>query len=417
MATRRRHRGDGSIRERSPGVWQLRVNHSGRTLARTVHGTRKDASAELARLRVEADRLAAKPAEIVGLTVADLIEAWWKSPTVAAPGSPKAENSLRTSDSILRNWIIPHLGHVRLARLNARDIERMVGAMQAKGLKPITIRRYVATLSVMLNQAVLWDWIDASPLRKATLDPAKRYQIEAPDTRHVVAILNRLSRGWHGPHADTLPVLVYLLAVSGIRKGEACGLKWVDVNWRDGYITVARSVTQSSRSGVTIGPPKNKKPRIVTLEPADIDVLHRLHQLRSDTGDGAPDRYLFGPDGGREVLTPSALAGAYKKVRDSVDVPLTLHGFRHWHATHLLDLGIPIRTVQERLGHSNPSITLNTYAHPVDTTARLAAQRISQLVAELTAPEVLATAAQLPRPSLPPPDDDDVEVLPPSAAE
>jgi integrase len=390
---RRRPKGEGSIRERSPGVWQLRLKHGDRLLARTVRGTRKDATEELARLRLDADRLAAQPIEAATATVGDLIKAWWESPTVAAPGSPKSENSLTAASAALRNWIGPYLGHIRLSRLTARDIERMVAAMQAKRLKPTSVQRYLATLNTMLNQAVAWDWIDVNPRSKATVTAVKRKQVEPPSTHAVELILRRLDDGWHGPHADTLPVLVRLLALSGIRRGEACGLQWGDVNWTAGHIVVQRNISQSTRSGIVVGPTKNKRPRVVPLEPDMMDRLNALYQKRAAEGPVEKGRWVFGRDGGRKVLTPNALAAAYAEVPEAVGVRLNLHGFRHWHATHLLDQGIPVRSVQERLGHTAASITLNIYAHPVDSTARLASQRISELVNELTAPKELASAA------------------------
>lgn len=390
--TRRRSKGEGSIRERSPGVWQLRLKHGDRLLTRTVHGTRSDATEELARLRLDAPKIAAKPTEAATATVGDLFDAWWASPTVAAAGSDKAENTLSTISAAVRNWIDPYLGHIRLAKLTGRDIERMVAAMQSKGLKATTIQRYVATLNTMLEQAVDWGWLDVNPRRRAKLTPAKHRQIEPPSTLAVQLILRRVDDGWHGPHADTLPTLLHLLAHSGIRKGEACGLQWGDVNWTAGHIVVQRNISQSARSGVVVGPTKNKRPRVVPLAPEMMDRLNRLYQRRAAEGPVERTRWVFGRDGGRKVLTPNALAAAYADVPEAAGVRLNLHGFRHWHATHLLDLGIPVRTVQERLGHSAASITLNTYAHPVDATARLASERIAELVSSLISDEGSASA-------------------------
>lgn len=383
MAKRRRHRGEGSIRERSPGVWQVRLNHDGTALTRTVHGNRRDATAALTKLHAEADRLASRPAEIAAYTVRDLYEAWWRSPTIAAPGTKKTPSTLHTHDSFVRNWIGPHLGHIPLAKLSARDIEKMVVAQQAKGLKVSSIRRCIATLRLMLKQAMKWDWIDANPLDKTTLDSVRTGHITPPPTEAVGAVIEA-SRHITGPHADTLPVLTQLLAATGMRKGEACGLQWRDVNWRGEYITINRNVTYTPKSGVQVGPTKNKRSRVVLLEPAQMDVLNGLYQLRTGRGPVTPDHWVFGPGDGSQPITPAALATAYDKARKAAGTTLGLHGFRHWHATQLLNVGVPIKSVQERLGHSHASTTMNIYAHPVEATARVAAKEVAQLMAQFT---------------------------------
>ncbi len=167
---------------------------------------------------------------------------------------------------------------------------------------------------------------------------------------------------------DRLHALWVLLATTGMRRGEAIGLRWKDVDLDHGRLRVVQTITQT-RSKVTIGEPKTKSGRrSIALDDATVAVLrdHRKAMLE--------ERMLVGPDFADEglvfhqpdgaCLRPDAVSAQFLRRVERYGLErLTLHGLRHTWATLALEQGIHPRVVQERLGHSTIAITLGIYSH------------------------------------------------------
>lgn len=200
---------------------------------------------------------------------------------------------------------------------------------------------------------------------------------EGPQQRH--RLRRRHVHAWDGGtlHAfldacrtekDPLFPLWVLLATTGLRRGEALGLRWADVDLDAGRLRVVQTVIQT-RSTVSIGEPKTDRGRrSMKLDHGTVDVLralrHRTNQERLLTGPDFVDQGLVfhQPDGG--WLRPDAVSATFLRRAARDGMPrLTLHGLRHTWATLALEQGIHPRVVQERLGHSTIAITLGIYSH------------------------------------------------------
>jgi integrase len=184
---------------------------------------------------------------------------------------------------------------------------------------------------------------------------------------------------------DRLHALWVLLATSGMRRGEALGLRWSDVDLDAGRLRVVQTVIQV-RSKVTIGEPKTARGRRpIALDAGTVAVLreHRRGSVehRMLVGPAFEDRGLVfhHPDG--SSLRPDAVSAAFvRRVRAAGLPRLALKGLRHTWATLALERGIHPRVVQERLGHSTIAITLGIYSHVVPTLHDEAAQLVADLV-------------------------------------
>jgi integrase len=176
-----------------------------------------------------------------------------------------------------------------------------------------------------------------------------------------------------------------LLATTGMRRGEAIGLRWKDVDLDKGRLSVVQTITQT-RSEVTIGEPKTASGRrSIALDSATVAVLraHRKAMLE--------ERMLVGPDFADEglvfhhpdgaCLRPEAVSAQFVRRVVKFGLPtLTLHGLRHTWATLALEQGIHPRAVQERLVHSIIAITLGIYSHVSPTLHDEAAAQVAKLV-------------------------------------
>jgi len=167
----------GSLREKSPGVWEIRValgrdplTGTYQSVSRTVHGGKRKTQEEIARL--------GRQRQVSGH------ESERALPDRALAGTPRAPGpvpkTLEGYRSLIKNGIDPALGSIELAKLSASNIDRFYGLLQKKGLANNTIHHSHACLSAALHQAVRWGWIDHSPTVRAT---ARRSGPEKSDPR------------------------------------------------------------------------------------------------------------------------------------------------------------------------------------------------------------------------------------------
>lgn len=274
-----------------------------------------------------------------------------------------------------------------LASLLRRQSQRRAVDDLPDGLDRRTVNYVHTILHRAFKDAVRWGRLARNPADAA--DPPRASQksdgVQAWDAATLRTFLARSRES-----GDRLHALWVLLATTGMRRGEAIGLRWKDVDLDKGRLRIVQTITQT-RSKVTIGEPKTSSGRrSIALDNATIDVLrdHRKAMLE--------ERLLVGPDFSDEglvfhhpdgaCLRPDAVSAQFLRRVGRYGLPrLTLHGLRHTWATLALEQGIHPRVVQERLGHSTIAITLGIYSHVAPTLHDEAASRVSSLLLSPTA--------------------------------
>jgi len=162
-----------------------------------------------------------------------------------------------------------------------------------------------------------------------------------------------------------------LAAATGMRRGELLALRWTDVDLEKGLIAVERSVTQIRQERVYVTP-KNHERREVNIDPRTVDTLRAwrkvqvAERLTWGAAYGGAEDLVFTWDDGRPVL-PDYVTKAFGTMTERLEgLPrLVLHELRDTHATILLRDGVPVHIVAKRLGHRDPSVTLNVYADAI----------------------------------------------------
>ena len=182
---------------------------------------------------------------------------------------------------------------------------------------------------------------------------------------------------------DRLHALWHTLAMTGLRRGEALGLCWEDVDLEAGRLCVRRALVPSGKEVVVSEPKTARGRRVVALDPETVTVLkgQAARQLKEQQ-DARVDR-----DGSvftsEEELgaAPRVISRCFRKaVKEAMLPEIRLHDLRHTHATLALRAGIHPKVVSERLGHATVSITLDTYSHAIPAMQEEAAQLIAGLV-------------------------------------
>jgi integrase len=245
-----------------------------------------------------------------------------------------------------------------------------------------TVRRAHNVLHRALEQAVRWDWIGVNPAARVTLPHLSTPRIRPPSPGEVHRLVDEAIKV-----DPALGVYVLLAASTGVRRGELLGLRWGDLRLEKGVVLISRSFVVRV-GGATEKDTKTHAARRIALDAGTVEVLDR-HRVAVDRvalpcGVRLTDQALVfsrSPDG---VVSwrPEYATQAFARVADVAGLPhVRLHDLRHFVASRLLANGIDVRTVAGRLGHRNPNVTLNVYAHFLPEADRGAADVLGSLLA------------------------------------
>ena len=371
----------GSMRERRPGVWELivqlpRDSTAGRhrQISRTVHGTKRDAQRALAALVTE---VSAGKVNASGTTVAALLARW-----VAQVEGDLSPTTMREYRRLIAKRISPDLGGLALRRITAQRLDAYYAVLTKEhGLSAATIRHVHAVLRGALGQAVLWGWIPTNSAASASPPKLRKANITPPAIAETHTILSAAD-----DHDPDFGALLRVLAATGARRGEVCGLRWSDLDPIAGTLAIRRSIA-SVDGGATIKDTKTHADRRIAVDPDSLAVLAARHKRQERVAEACgvklrADAFMFSAEvDGTRPLHPDTITGGFRRICTRLGLKgIRLHDLRHLHATQLLAAGVPIRTVSGRLGHANAATTLNVYAAFVEASDRDAATVIGGLL-------------------------------------
>lgn len=360
------------VRERDP--------QTGKTKGRMVGGFRTRTAARRARdeARHAVNRGTYVPPK--NWTVGKWLDTWIEAHSVVL--KPSTAKSYR--DNIAR-YLKPTIGHERLQGLSPSRLSAVFkalyesGGQDGKALSPRTVEFARAVLRRAMQDAVTDRIIEVNPVVGT-----KRPRVVKP--KHTT---------WTGVQLHTYPgglaesdrwaPLWIVAATTGMRRGELLALRWSEVDLEEGVIAVERSVTQVGQERIYVAP-KNHERRDVNIDPHTVVAIKawRKAQLAERLAWGEAYRgdedLLFTWEDGRPVR-PDFITKVFVKSQTGLQVPrLKLHELRHTHATMLLREHVPVHIVAKRLGHKDPSVTLNTYADAIPDDDGRAADAFSQAV-------------------------------------
>lgn len=339
-------------RERSPGVWEVRVfvgrDGKGRPIqvSRTVRGGRRAAERVAAGLTVE------RPSPSASRTVADLLEVWqalnldrWMPSTIRN----QASRSRLVAESTL--------GRKQVGTLKVEDVDRWILSLRADGAGRASIHNQLQVLRAALSQAVKWGWISRNPAALATPTVERGGDRTSMPDDAVAAVLAA------APH-KAAAVAFRIAAATGARRAELAALRWDDVH--DQRLTIGAQIVVHQRG--TKGDPqpplleldatKTRRIRTVTLDPGTLELIE---EWRAEHGGAGPWLLTLG----ERPPSPDSISWWWRHARNASGIAKEwrLHDLRHWSATTAIGAGTDVRTVANRLGHSNPAMTLKVYAH------------------------------------------------------
>jgi integrase len=323
-------------------------------------------------------------------TIREYVEEW-----LAAIKPTVRESTHYSYGRNLRLHVVPQIGSAQLASVDAGTLNQLYAALLAGGrkdhkgggLSPRTVRYIHTIVHRALKDAVRWGRLARNPADAA--DPPKAGEASRPES--ITWTPDQLRAFLEGTRSSRHRTAYLLLATSGMRRGEALGLRWRDLDLDGGRASIRQTVIAVKHTAM-LGTPKTAKGRrTITLDKGTVAALreHRKQQ--------AAERLLIGPgwtdtdlvfchvDG--TMLHPERFTRGFSEaVRRLGLPPIRLHDLRHGWATLALQAGVHPKVVQERLGHANIGITLDTYSHVVAGLHENAAEDVAALFRPVSNP-------------------------------
>ena len=226
--------------------------------------------------------------------------------------------------------------------------------------------------------AYLGDMIDRNPMDKVERPKPRKSEATAEGPQaYTPAEVQRL---FQALEAEPLKwrAMVHLLIDTGIRRGECCALRWQDVDFANGSITVSGNLCYTAAKGVYLDTPKNGRTRTVYAGAA---TLALLRQLRGQQARKAISAYIFTQETGPEPMHPQSPTRYLKKLSERCGVPdLHPHKLRHTFASIAITNGADVASVSEALGHSDKAVTLRMYTHASEESISQAAQIVREAI-------------------------------------
>lgn len=371
---------------------EKRTDHSGRPAYRVriatrnpVTGARQNTTVGTFRTKREAERAEREalthkergtlldPAKT---TVAELLDTWLETKAGNVSG-----NSLRDYEIAIRLHLKPAIGTAPVQRLTPERVQAAYSAWQAGGMSARMVQRCHIVLSQALALAVRYRLVPfnvAADVSKPSLSRGK------PDVWYT----GEARRFLDTSRTDSLHPLWHLLVLEGLRRGEALGLRWRDVNWERGTIHISQTVApDKANKGAALIQDRTKTAtaaRSVRLSPDTIDVLreHRTRWLERRLAAPAwADHDLIVCTSLGTPINPNNVSRSFDALVKRAGLRrIRVHDLRHTSATLLLLAGTPAKVVSERLGHASIGITLDLYSHVLPAMQDDAALAISRIL-------------------------------------
>jgi integrase len=309
------------------------------------------------------------------------------------------ENSQRQSvrprtyewyEELVRLHIAPALGRYELQKLSAQHLQAFYAKKAEEGLSATTINHFHNVLHKALHKAldtaVKWNLVARNVCDLVSPPRRKRYEVH-PLTLEQVHKLLAVVEG------HEMEALFGLALATGLRRGELMGLKWQDINLDAGVLQVRRILSRvpskmPGKGYVEAEPKTQKSRRSVVIAPFALEALkqHRERQREAEITAGPlwqDHDFVFCTSIGTHLNPTRDMLDQLKVLLKKAGLPdIRFHDLRHSAATLLLSVGVHPKVVQEILGHSQISITMDVYSHVLPSMLQDAINRLNNAIRE-----------------------------------
>jgi integrase len=374
----KRGNGEGSIYKQRDDLWAASITvetAQGRKRKYFYGKTRKEVQEKLAAALHDRQQgtFIAAPTQTVEQYLADWLE-----------NSQRRSVKPRTYEryeEVVRLHIVPVLGKHQLQKLSAQHLRAFYTKKLDEGLSPTTVTHFHNVLHKALKDAERWGLVARNVCKLVSPPRRVRYEIK-PLTIEQVHSLLEAAKG------HSMEALFNLALATGMRRGELMGLKWQDIDMTKGTLQVRRILSRvpsklPGKGYVESEPKTQKSRRNIVIASFALEALkqHRVRQLEAKVKAGPAwedHDYVFCTSVGTHLNPTRDILGQLKLLLKKAGLPnLRFHDLRHSAATLLLSVGVHPKVVQEILGHSQISMTLDVYSHVLPTMQQEAMNKLN----------------------------------------
>ena len=350
-----------NIYKRKDKRWEGRYitsyNAAGRAVYKSVYGKSYTEVKLKMKSHIEPDKITP-----VGISFAAWTESYLKSQECKLK-----IGTYRVYERYIRNHIKPFFGNTLLRKMNHDMVQSFVNSLS--DLAPSTVKGIFSFVRETLKQASRKRYVEPVWL-DIELPKVKRNEVEVFTREEQKRIENALNIE---ENPNDIGILICLYA--GLRIGEACGLKWKDIDFKSGDMYVNRTVQRVTIDGKSVLrelPPKSETShRKIPVPPCLLAKLKIARKLKQSS-------YVLHTD--CHMMDTRTFQYQYKKILERAGVRyVNAHTLRHTFSVRALELGFDIKTLSEILGHADATVTLRIYAHSLDEHKRNSMARFAQI--------------------------------------
>lgn len=284
----------------------------------------------------------------------------------------KASTLLKT-ERVFKNHILPAFGNKPIQDIKPMDAQNQMNVWHKKLVRASMVMNYAG---LVFDYAIRMQLINMNPT-KVIKKPVRKESVREDKDMNFYDKdeLKKFMAALENNNNFRAFVYFRLLAFTGMRKGESLALKWSDIDLEKQTLYINKAVSRSA-TGLYIQTPKTPSSiRRISIDDKTVSILHEYKKE-------SPDGLVFqSEDGG--ILSPAKprkwYLTAMKNLPDDFK-QISIHGFRHTHASLLFEAGASIKDVQLRLGHSDIQTTMDVYTHVSKTAKEQLANRFNNYV-------------------------------------
>ena len=380
MANKRRPQGDGTIRKRSDGRWEARIiighKNDGSPMYKSAFAkTQKSALKQLHQL-IDLYR-DVDLTEECRMTLGEWLDKWLDEYMIFTI----RESTLDSYRAMVKNQVKPFIGGKQIASLTTADMQKFYNKIKKEGrvrehpihgktLADSMVRGIHMMLHEALDTAVKERLIAKNPTNGTTVPKCNYPEKQILGDSQLDTFLEAIKG------EEYWDAFFYVEVMTGLRRGEICGLKWQDINFEENKLQVKRSVSVKKGGGVSIGETKTETGvRCIQMPPSVAELLKSKKQT-------AITEWVF--PNFMHPEQPISPATAYRKLKiilKHAGLPLIrFHDLRHTFATHATHGGVDPKTLAGILGHTNASFTLDTYTHVTSDMQKAASNIVGNIM-------------------------------------
>lgn len=289
-----------------------------------------------------------------------------------------AGNTIASFQGNLKNHIYPAIGNIKMPDVTSAQIITLLLNVQNTGKAHSTVAKIYTVLMSLFKMAYKTDVVEKNPMDKVDRPKPRKDEVieeETPaytveEVRQIFKCLSQEPLKWQ--------LYIRIMADTGIRRGECCGLQWDDFDYDKHTVSIRRTVNYTPKTGLYVSTTKSRRIRTIDIDPKILHLAKLFHREQKFVS-----KWVFTQDDSPEPMFPTSPTRYMKQFSNRHGIEdFHPHKLRHTFASIAITHGADIASISEKLGHYDKSVTLRMYTHSDQESMRRASQMFRDALEE-----------------------------------